>query len=75
MGLAASQARGILLTARLNDVEFEAQQINQARARLSDQSANYYNQLLDMEVPCAPSKSDFTSLHYTYNANGKDYTM
>lgn len=75
MGLAASQARGILLEAKISDVEFEAQQINQARARLSDESAAYMNQLLNMEVPVAPSKAEFTTMHYAFNQNGKDYTI
>lgn len=37
MGLSASQARHIFLTARKSDNEFEAQQINQARLELADE--------------------------------------
>jgi len=75
MGLSATQARAILLEAKLNDVEFEGQQINQARQKLSDQSAAYMNQLMDMEVPVPPSKSDFTSMQYSYNQNGVNNTI
>ena len=55
MGMAASQARFLGLTARKTNVEFEGQQINQQRTTLSNQSANYYNQLLGMTVPVPPS--------------------
>ena len=39
MGMAASQARFLMLTARLSNVEFEGQQINQARSELADKTA------------------------------------
>lgn len=52
---AASQARFLGLTARKNNVEFEGQQINQQRTSLSNESANYYNDLLGMSVPVPPS--------------------
>ena len=42
MGMAASQARFLGLTARMNNVEFEGQQINQQRTALSNKSASYY---------------------------------
>ena len=41
MGMAASQARFLGLTARKNNVEFEGQQINQQRTALSNQTALY----------------------------------
>ena len=66
MGMAASQARFLGLTARRNNVEFEGQQINQQRTSLSNQSANYYNDLLGMSVPVPPSVDDFTKTVYTY---------
>ena len=67
MGMAASQARFLGLTARQNNVEFEGQQINQERTMLSNQSANYYNDLLGMSVPIPPSVDSFTKTVYTFN--------
>ncbi len=66
MGMAASQARFLGLTARKTNVEYEGQQINQQRTTLSNQSANYYNQLLGMEVPTPPSVADYTKTVYTF---------
>ena len=66
MGMAASQARFLGLTARKNNVEFEGQQINQQRTTLSNQSANYYNDLLGMAVPIPPSVDDFTKTVYSF---------
>ena len=67
MGMAASQARFLGLTARKTNTEYEGQQINQQRTTLSNQSANYYNQLLGMTVPTPPSTADFTKTVYTFN--------
>src|SRR5574344_1778837 len=66
MGMAASQARFLGLTARKNNVEFEGQQVNQQRTTLSNESANYYNDLLGMSVPTPPSVDDYTKTTYTY---------
>ena len=66
MGMAASQARFLGLTARKTNVEFEGQQINQQRTTLSNQSANYYNDLLGMSVPVPPSVDDYTKTVYTF---------
>jgi hypothetical protein len=66
MGMAASQARFLGLTARKTNTEYEGQQINQQRTTLSNQSANYYNQLLGMTVPVPPSVSDYTKTVYTF---------
>ena len=66
MGMAASQARYLGLTARKTNVEYEGQQVNQARVALANQSANLFNQLLALEVPTAPSTSDFTTVQYSY---------
>ena len=67
MGMAASQARFLGLTARKTNVEFEGQQINQQRTTLANQSANYYNDLLGMSVPTPPSVDMFTKTVYTFN--------
>src|SRR5574344_39116 len=66
MGMAASQARYLGLTARKTNVEYEGQQINQARTALANQSANLFNQMLTMEVPTAPSTTEFTTVQYSY---------
>ena len=66
MGMAASQARYLALTARKTNTEWEGQQINQARTALANQSANLFNQLLNLEVPNAPKTTDYTELQYSY---------
>ena len=66
MGLAAAQARFLHLTGRKTNVEYEGQQVNQARTALANQSANYYNQLLMINVPTPPSTTDFTKVVYTF---------
>ena len=67
MGMAASQARFLGLTARKTNVEYEGQQINQQRTTLANQSANYYNNLLGMSVPTPPSVDSFTKTVYSFN--------
>ena len=66
MGMAASQARFLGLTARRTNIEYEGQQINQQRTVLANQSANYYNDLLGMSVPVPPSVEDFSKTVYTF---------
>ena len=66
MGMAASQARWLALTARKTNVEYEGQQVNQARTALAMKSANTFNELLALEVPTAPSTQDFTKIKYSY---------
>lgn len=67
MGMAASQARFLGLTARKTNVEYEGQQINQQRTALSNQSASYYTNLLGMNVPQPPSVQDYTKTIYSYS--------
>ena len=66
MGMAASQARYLALTARKTNIEYEGQQINQSRTALSNQSANLFNQMLGMSVPTAPDTSQYTKLQYSW---------
>ena len=66
MGLAASQARFLNLTARKTNIEYEGQQINQQRTTLSNQSANLYNQMLTLKVPTQPSIDSYTKLQYSF---------
>ncbi len=67
MGMSASQARFLMLTARKNNVEFEGQQINQQRTTLSNESASYYSELCNMVVPTPPSIDDFTKVSYSFD--------
>ena len=66
MGMAASQARFLSLTARKTNVEYEGQQINQHRTTLSNESSNYYSQLCNLVVPTPPSSEDFTKTVYSF---------
>lgn len=72
MGMAASQARFLGLTARKTNVEYEGQQVNQARTALSSQSAGLFNQMLGLNVPVPPNATDFYSMRYTYNTGNTD---
>ncbi len=75
MGMAASQARYLGITARKINVEFEGQQVNQQRTALANESAGLFRRLLSLEVPTAPSQSDFYTDEYTFDdptsADGK----
>ena len=75
MGMSASQARFLSLTARKNNVEFHGQQINQQRTTLSNESANYYSELADMAVPIPPSIDDYTKISYTFNDGAVNNTL
>ena len=75
MGMAASQARWISLAARKTNVEYEGQQINQARTALANQSSELWNQLYGMEVPTAPSTTDFTTTQYTFKNGDSTQTI
>ena len=67
MGMSASQARFLCLTARKSNVEFEGQQINQQRTTLSNESGSYYSELCNMVVPTPPSVDDYTKVTYTFD--------
>ena len=57
MGMAASQARLLSLTARLHDVEFEAQSIQNAKLALADQEDAVYQKYLDaLDATCITGK-------------------
>ena len=75
MGMAASQARYLALTARKTNVEYEGQQINQSRLMLANQSADLFNQMLGMEVPTAPSSADFTTNQYSFSDGINDSVL
>jgi hypothetical protein len=75
MGMSASQARFLTLTARKTNVEYEGQQINQQRTTLSNESANYYSQLASMSVPVPPSTEDYTKITYTFEDGSEKNTV
>ena len=64
MGMAASQARYLALTARQNNLQYQGQQVNQQRLQLSNLTAELYNETLTMEVPTPPSPQDYTTVVY-----------
>lgn len=70
MGLAASQARFLQCTARQTNVEYQGQQINNARTILANKSANAYNEMLTLKVPTPPNQSDYSSVKYAFRYNG-----
>ena len=74
MGMAASQARFLGLTARKSNVEYQGQQINQQRTALSNESANLYNQMMNLEVPTPPSETDYKKTVYTIDNSATAYT-
>ena len=75
MGMAASQARYLGLTARKTNTEYEGQQINQARTALANQSANLWNQMLNMSVPIAPNKTDYVEQQYAFSDGSNEYEI
>lgn len=75
MGMAASQARYLGLTARKTNVEYEGQQINQARTALGNQSATLWNQQLGLSIPTCPNMMDYTKVQYSFNDGYNDFTI
>lgn len=69
MGMSASQARFLGLTARKSNVEFQGQQVNQQRTSLANESAGLFNQMLALQVPTPPSATDFYSMAYTFSGD------
>ena len=75
MGMAASQARFLTLTARKSNVEYEGQQVNQERTSLANESAGLFNKMMELQVPTPPSATDFYNTRYTFDAKGSDYSI
>lgn len=72
MGMSASQARLLSLQARMSDVEYEGQQINQQRLVLSNKMNEVMEKMTNMDVPTPPSKQDFLYNKYSGKTkNGK----
>ena len=57
MGMAASQARYLAMTARRSNCEYEGQQINQARTNLANEEAGLFNEMLKIDASIASFKS------------------
>ena len=75
MGMSASQARYLSLTERMNDIEYQGQQINQQRTTLSNQVNALYNSLLEMNVPTPPSTKDYQKTIYQGSLGATKYTV
>ena len=75
MGLAASQARFLNLVARKTNIEYEGQQINQQRTTLANQSANYYNSMLTLNVPTPPSTESYQTVVYSIKYGSQQYNI
>lgn len=75
MGMAASQARYLELTARKTNVEYEGQQINQQRTSLANESSGMFSQLMSLSVPTPPSSSNYTTTAYSFNDGANACTI
>lgn len=75
MGLAASQARFLGLTARKSNVEYQGQQINQARTALSNEVMGLYNKYNSLEVPVPPSVNEYQKTTYTLESTYEGYQI
>jgi hypothetical protein len=75
MGLAASQARFLGLTARKSNTEYEGQQVNQQRTTLANESASLYSQLTNLTVPTPPDVNDYYQTTYSFTVDNTTYTM
>lgn len=75
MGLAASQARFLGLTARKSNVEYQVQQINQQRTALSNEVMGLYNEYNRLEVPTPPVVNDYMKTTYTLDSTYEDYQI
>ncbi len=75
MGMAASQARYLQLTARKTNTEYEGQQLNQERVVLANRTADLFNQMLNTKVPTCPDSNDFTKLQYSWSDGYNDAVL
>lgn len=70
MGLAASQARFLALTARKSNIEYQGQQINQQRTVLANKVSNTTNEMLALNPPTPPSStsSEYYKVSQSYSS-------
>lgn len=73
MGMAASQARFLGLTARKSNVEYQGQQINQQRTALANESSNLLNQMMALDVPTPPVEAEYYNTVYTLENSTASY--
>lgn len=71
MGLAASQARFLTLTARKSNIEYQGQQINQQRTVLANKSADVVNKMLDLTPPVPPTSTSNAYYKVAQNLTNK----
>jgi DNA repair ATPase RecN len=64
MGMAASQARYLMLTARKSDLEFTGQQINESRMQLADVT----NQLFNTATSLDPNSTQAIQIQLRINS-------
>ena len=69
MGMAASQARLLTITARLHDVEYKAQSIQNAKIQLSTQSDQVYQEYLQALDATTLTVADINGNQITANFN------
>ena len=78
MGIAASQARYLYLTARQTNVEFEGQQINQERTNLANEQAGLFQEMMELKAPVTTTLYGIKQKIERWAANGgpqaSDYT-
>lgn len=74
MGLAASQARFLALTARKSNIEYQGQQINQQRTVLANKVSATTNEMLSLNPPTPPSStnSEYYQVSQTYTRKETD---
>ena len=75
MGLAASQARFLGLTARKSNVEYQGQQINQQRTALANEISGLYTEYSNLDVPVPPAVNDFQKTTYTLSDTPEKYQI
>ena len=75
MGLAASQARFLGLTARKSNVEYQGQQINQQRVALSNEIMGLYTKYNDLEPPVPPAVQDYQKAKYVLDSTYEGYEI
>lgn len=69
MGMAASQARLLTITARMHDVEYKAQSIQNAKIQLSTQSDQVYQEYLEALDATTLTVDDINGNTITANFN------
>ena len=69
MGMAASQARLLTITARIHDVEYQAQSIQNAKVQLATQSDQVYQEYLDALDATTLTVKDYNGNVITANFN------